>query len=192
MRLKAENALAADTSDQASALRLVLTQVERLERVVRSLLLASKPLALDVTDVNVECWLGEHLGPLNKRLDAAQITLKVECNTSTWRFDPVHLGRALENLLDNAVTYTKPGGTIHVTAATKADTLLVRVADDGPGVAADVRARLFEPFATGRADGTGLGLMIVREIAKAHGGDARLIDSSTGAVFEIEIPWRTS
>jgi signal transduction histidine kinase len=60
-------------------------------------------------------------------------------------------------------------------------------------VPAEVRDRLFEPFATARADGTGLGLAIAREIARAHGGEARLVSTtSSGAVFEIELPWRPS
>jgi signal transduction histidine kinase len=70
--------------------------------------------------------------------------------------------------------------------------LYLRVGDTGPGVPDGIRERLFEPFVTGRPDGTGLGLAIVREIARAHGGDARLIASPQGAVFEIALPWPTS
>ena len=57
---------------------------------------------------------------------------------------------------------------------------------------ASILERLFEPFVTGRADGTGLGLAVVREIARAHGVEARYVPTAQGAVFEIEVPWRPS
>ena len=53
-----------------------------------------------------------------------------------------------------------------------------------------MRARLFEPFATGRADGTGLGLALAREVALAHGGDLRHVALERGTRFELELPWR--
>jgi signal transduction histidine kinase len=82
---------------------------------------------------------------------------------------------------------------VTVAAAERDGKLHFRVSDTGPGVPADVRDRLFEPFATARADGTGLGLAIARDIARAHGGEARLVSNTpSGAVFEIELPWQPS
>jgi signal transduction histidine kinase len=66
------------------------------------------------------------------------------------------------------------------------------VTDNGLGVIAELRDHLFEPFATSRAEGTGLGLALVREIALAHGGDIRYLPQDTGACFELELPWRES
>jgi signal transduction histidine kinase len=66
------------------------------------------------------------------------------------------------------------------------------VRDTGAGVPASIRERLFEPFVSGRADGTGLGLAVVREIARGHGGEAKYVPTTQGAVFEIEVPWRPS
>ena len=85
-----------------------------------------------------------------------------------------------------------PGGSIEVAAEHHAGKLRLRVRDTGQGVPDSIRERLFEPFVTGRAEGTGLGLAVVREIARAHGGEARLVPTSEGAEFEIEVPWRTS
>lgn len=66
------------------------------------------------------------------------------------------------------------------------------MSDTGPGVPAEQRERIFEPFVTGRADGTGLGLAVVREVAAVHGGQAWLDDVPHGASFVIEIPWQPS
>jgi signal transduction histidine kinase len=57
-------------------------------------------------------------------------------------------------------------------------------------VRADERERIFEPFVTGRPDGSGLGLAVVREIASAHGGRVYLADDASQTRFVIELPWR--
>ena len=65
------------------------------------------------------------------------------------------------------------------------------VSDTGPGIAPADAERIFEPFVTTRAEGVGLGLSLVREIAEAHGGSARCVpptEGKPGAVFVIEIP----
>jgi len=108
-------------------------------------------------------------------------------------FDPVHLARAVDNLLDNAVRHAPRGGHV-VLAVVQPDArmLLIRVDDDGPGVPEPLQASLFEPFATGRADGTGLGLALAREVALAHGGELHHVPMQPGTRFELELPWRTS
>jgi signal transduction histidine kinase len=96
------------------------------------------------------------------------------------------LRRALENLVENALKH----GRGAVTLAVDADSARVRfaVADEGPGVAAGDRERMFEPFerlgANGHVGGTGLGLAIVRAIARGHFGEARV----EGARFTLELP----
>ena len=108
-------------------------------------------------------------------------------------FDPVHLARAIDNLLDNAVRHAPRGGEVVLAAAQPdARTLALRVDDDGAGVPESLQASLFEPFATGRADGTGLGLALAREVALAHGGELRHLPLAPGTRFELELPWRTS
>jgi signal transduction histidine kinase len=105
-------------------------------------------------------------------------------------FDPLQMRRALDNLLLNAIQNTPKGGQIGLEAAQRGGSLVLRVSDNGPGVSTELQTRLFEPFVTGRAEGIGLGLAIVREIAHLHGGDARLVTTECGATFEIEVPWR--
>ncbi len=85
--------------------------------------------------------------------------------------DPDRLAQVVENLVRNALTHGS--APVTVTATRDGDRVLVGVHDEGPGVPAAVAPRLFERFITGeRRSGTGLGLFIVRELARAHGGDA--------------------
>ena len=104
------------------------------------------------------------------------------------------LGSALANLLSNAIRYSPPGGTIRIDLGSFDDSLRIDVADQGPGVAAEDRARIFEPFYRGRTQpdgglpGTGIGLSIVAEAVAAHGGHVGLVPTATGACFRIELP----
>jgi signal transduction histidine kinase len=109
-------------------------------------------------------------------------------------FDSAQLARALDNLIVNALRHAPPGGhvTVRATGArwTEGERLRLEVMDDGPGVSAAERERIFEPFVTGRPDGSGLGLAVVREIASAHGGRAYLAEDSEVTCFVIDLPWR--
>lgn len=82
----------------------------------------------------------------------------------------------IANLAENAIRYTGSGGHVTVTVSADADTVSVSVLDDGPGIPAESRSRVFEPFfrASTDTEGTGLGLAIVREIADYHHGEITL------------------
>lgn len=106
--------------------------------------------------------------------------------------DGEQLYRILLNLMRNAAEAVHEGGTIRVEAQRKGRHVLVDVSDDGPGIDADVTARLFQPFASAaRPGGTGLGLAIARDLARAHGGDVSLAETGpAGTRFRIDIPDR--
>lgn len=95
------------------------------------------------------------------------------------------------NLVDNALRYTQPGGRVTVHAERSHDRAIVRVIDNGPGIGAEARARVFERFyrASSHADGTGLGLPIVREIAHRQGGTVTLEpgEGGVGLVATVEM-----
>lgn len=87
------------------------------------------------------------------------------------------LSAMVGNLVENALRYTPTGGRVTVSVSTRgADRIVLEVLDNGPGIAAEARARVFEPFFRASADteGTGLGLAIVREIAQSHRADVSL------------------
>ncbi|WP_246050833.1 PAS domain S-box protein [Nocardioides guangzhouensis] len=106
--------------------------------------------------------------------------------------DPERLGQALDNLVDNALRHGLPPVEILGTAA--GDEVKIRVTDRGPGVPADLVPRLFERFVVGETTGgTGLGLYLVREIARAHGGDVTYLPPADGEppTFEMRLPRET-
>ncbi len=105
---------------------------------------------------------------------------------------PVALRRAFANLIDNAVTY---GGEAAVTLAERADDIVVEIADRGPGIPAEKREQVFTPFfrleesRSRETGGAGLGLAVVRSIARRHGGDILLEDRPGGGlVARVVLP----
>ena len=91
----------------------------------------------------------------------------------------------VDNLLDNAALHGRPGGRIDVSVGGENGSLLVRVDDDGPGLPAEERDRVLEPFARGlgvTAPGTGLGLAIVAQQVALHGGEMQLDESPLGGL----------
>jgi signal transduction histidine kinase len=104
--------------------------------------------------------------------------------------DADHLFRILFNLLHNAVSVARDHGTLRsvdIAVERAAGTIVVRVADDGPGLPASVRKQLFRA-GVASAKGNGLGLAIARELAEMSGGTLRLAPSAKGATFVLELP----
>ncbi len=97
--------------------------------------------------------------------------------------------RAAHNLGLNAVQAMPGGGTLTLTTRAAGGRVELAVADTGPGVPADARDKVFEPFFTTRPEGTGLGLALCREVARQHGGDVTLDPAAgLGATFRLTLP----
>jgi signal transduction histidine kinase len=196
MRLKAENALASDDEGRSkSALRAILDQVGRLDALLRNLLTMTQRSQPILANVDLRTFLDRVIETHAELAASKDIKLGITTGDNPAlgaQFDVDQIRRGLDNLILNAIQNTPAGGSIMLSATGENRKLHLRVSDTGPGVPANIADRLYEPFVTGRPDGTGLGLAIVREIARAHGGDTRLIPSPVGAIFEIELPWQQS
>ncbi len=124
---------------------------------------------------------------------ATRIECRVEPSLPQCRWDGEAVRRALLNLLDNAITHGREGGHVEVAAATSGDDVTLSVADDGPGIGHSERRRIFGRFERGRteAPGTGLGLFLVEEVARAHGGRVDLVTAEgRGSTFTLVLPAR--
>ncbi|WP_043694560.1 HAMP domain-containing sensor histidine kinase [Luteibacter sp. 9133] len=190
MRLAAENALAAPSvsDEQRAPLTMVLAQVRKLDDLVESLLGMVQPIRLRLEDTAIEAWVASIERATWK--DVGPVTVERRYAPDLhWAIDREQLSRAVENLLRNAFQHAADVG---MAVVHDGHTLRITVTNAGPSLDPEIEERLFEPFASGRVDGNGLGLALVREIAEGHGGHA-LYERDDGVhAFSLEIPWRRS
>lgn len=185
----------ADLNDRTQqALDVVVSQVRRFDQMVLDLLELSR-MDVGVADVHrEEIDLVEFVRRVAARYDMNEILVTVEPGSSSVaNIDKRRFERIIANLLENARLHG--GGATWVTIEKiRPDRTRLAVEDAGPGVAPSERARIFERFARGsagrtRVGGTGLGLALVAEHARAHGGTVWVEDvPGGGARFVVEIP----
>lgn len=108
--------------------------------------------------------------------------------------DPVRLAQIVTNLLTNAIKYTPPGGTLDLEthASPALGTVTLRVSDDGPGIDAVDRPHVFERFYRSEgarsASGSGIGLAVVSQLVRAHGGTVTFVETLRGTTVEVALP----
>jgi signal transduction histidine kinase len=190
MRLRAETGLEGAPPRQGRALTAIIAQVDRLETFVAKIVSGAKGGALNPSSINVADFLRASAESVREHAEAGAVVIDVKAEPIQATFDPEQMRTAITNLLANAIDASSPGSRIDVLAEPQGDVIVFRVRDHGHGVSPEMRDRLFEPFATDRAEGAGLGLATVREIAKAHRGVVRLVDAEEGATFEMILPCR--
>ena len=199
MRLRAENALHGDAarrdpSLKDRALQAGLTQMSRIDALITELLTMTERRPAQRRPVPVAAFIEARLAGVRDLADSRGVHLAatIPASTLAWPMDEGLIGRALDNLLLNAVQHSPSGGTVRFGCSDAAGALRFTVSDDGPGIAASMLPdRLFEPFAGDRPDGTGLGLAIARELAADDGALLTLSEAGgdgRGASFSLLLP----
>lgn len=174
-------------------LTLVRDEIRRLEHILQDFLQFARPAHVTMRPVEIDELLSRVVALLRSDADRRQIEL--EClprRSSGASGDADQLRQVFMNLTLNALDAAGPGGKVRVENFSDADGHYIYVDDSGPGVAPEQRDRLFEPFYTTKAQGSGLGLPISHAIISQHGGRIELGRSVLGgARFEVLLP-RTS
>jgi signal transduction histidine kinase len=201
MRTNLDVALAdpdADVADLRHTARIVGHSTERMSRLVDDLLVWARQEHLSVRSDPVD--VGEVVRRVAAEFEtpaaANGVTLRAGIEPGLWVVgDGPALGRAVANLLANAVRVSISGTTIHARAGRQGNRIFIEVQDQGPGIDPADHDAVFQRFWRGdetqaREQGrSGLGLTIVRQIAEAHGGEVTLESSpGRGATFTIRIP----
>jgi signal transduction histidine kinase len=166
----------------------IISETDRLNRLVTLLLECASPRAPHFKPLDIHDIIAHVLDLLSAKAEGKEVRLHQELTAehSILVGDREQLIQVFLNLLLNALHFVPPGGRIDLTTSNKGRTLIARVADNGPGISADNRQRVFDPFFTRREGGIGLGLTIVQQIVQAHQGEIRAMESPLGgACFEI-------
>jgi two-component system sensor histidine kinase ChvG len=193
-----------DPALRQQLLRVARDDVGRLDRLINDISEAAR------TDAELARAEFERvdLGPLIEQLassresrretgDARIAFARPRKASATVMGNPDRLARAIDNIIDNAISFSPPDGLIEIAAARVGDEVRIRIDDEGPGVPAAAREAIFNRFHSVRPEGSefgrhsGLGLAIARAIVEGHGGQIDVQDrddAPSGARFTIKLP----
>lgn len=182
--LKRQNA-----PEQAEMIEVIGAETERLEQLAREFTALGRLPEGPPAEVDLE----ELLDELTRTSVPDAITARLQRSggrrTITGHYDP--LRRALGNILRNACEALGGAGVLDLAVSDQGGGVQVEIADHGPGIPAQLKPRIFEPYFTSKSDGTGLGLTLVRQTIEAHGGTIEVTDTpGGGATFRIWLPAR--
>ncbi|MCB8840517.1 sensor histidine kinase KdpD [Aurantimonas sp. VKM B-3413] len=178
----------------------IFEEGERLNRYVQNLLdmtrLGYGALEVRHEAVDLRETVGRAMMRLKHSLAGHRIVLDLALDLPLADGDPVLLEQVVTNILDNAAKYSEPGTAITIAGRAGARTLVLSVTDEGPGIPAEDRDKIFDMFyrvraGDGQKAGTGLGLAICQGILEAHGGSIRAQSASsgrTGTRIVVELP----
>ena len=186
-------------SDTTESLNSALDEVDRLKKLSDDLLLLAKldsaSLTMKVQAVRLDELLADCVRKMNTIADTKRISLSLRIHdVMEFEGDEDELGRAILNLLDNAIKYSREGGTVEITTRGSDRGVEMMVRDHGVGMTEDEAKFVFERFhrsnsSRSQHDGNGLGLAIVRKILEVHGGSVSVESKpGDGSAFTIALP----
>lgn len=186
-------------SMRISIAQKAVARLKHLERLIQEMLLFARGEVLGREEILVTELLQELRHTIEPLARASAVGFRVEelAGGVSLQGNRKAIAGALTNLLENALQAASHSadpvkgvaGEVVLAVRRDEDALAFSIRDNGPGLAASVSARLFEPFFTTRAEGTGLGLAIARGVARAHGGNIEAISSlGRGTEFVVTLP----
>lgn len=186
--LKREKSLSPEGQE---VLSFIISETERLNKLVSTLIDAARPRLPTFTEVNIAQLIVNTIALLRSQAQAKQIevTFNEQAQGVIAEVDADQMTQVIMNLIMNAIQVLPEGGNILVVLKHIEDKAVIEVMDDGAGIDLQHQSQIFEPFFTQRSGGVGLGLAIVRQIVQAHGGEISYQKSQmNGAQFTIVIP----
>ena len=171
-------------------LGFIISETERLNNLVSSLIDAARPRLPAFTEVNLSALAIKCIAMLSAQAQTKNVQLDCHADQDYLiKADSEQMTQVLMNLLINAIQMLPNHGKVEVGITALQDTIQLTISDNGPGIPAGSQAQIFEPFFTQRAGGVGLGLAVVRQIVHAHQGEISYSPSQQGgAQFTITLP----
>ncbi|MBU4118714.1 MAG: PAS domain-containing protein [Proteobacteria bacterium] len=183
----------ADESEEGEAARLLINEVERLNRSITELLTYARPLPLTIVEVEIEPFIEASLKLILSDAKALGVSVhhEIAMKRTRVRLDKDRLNQVLLNLYLNSLQAMELGGELHVSVqdGPRPDTVAITVRDTGCGIAENILERVMDPYFTTKPEGTGLGLAMVYKIIDEHGGTIRIVSKEgEGTTVGITLP----
>ncbi|MFC1453341.1 nitrogen regulation protein NR(II), partial [Verrucomicrobiota bacterium] len=166
-------------------------EVTRLDLIITQFLRALRPTRPKLTSVEIERVIEDALVLLRQEIEDRSIDVSIEKPESLpkVRVDRNQMQQAFFNIIKNAFQSMSDGGTLRISLGVTDRLLAVSFRDTGQGISAEDMGRIFEPYHTTKAQGSGLGLMIVQRIVQDHGGQIEVASKpGQGTAFTVLLP----
>lgn len=183
--------LSRDRSQEQSAARTMVQEVDRLNRVVTELLEFARPSELQPEQCEVNQLVRHSLGLVHRDAESKRVHVRFEPEEEElWAYlDQDRLNQALLNLYLNAIQAMQEGGELEVQTRAQGSQVRISVSDTGTGIAQSELEKIFDPYFTSKKSGTGLGLAVVDKIVQAHQGRIKVQSNpGQGSSFVLLLP----
>jgi signal transduction histidine kinase len=177
------------TGDSQQIAGRIRNEVSRLEGVLREFLELASPVSDRRESFDLSEEVRQVLELLAEEAHAHNVVLRPSRGSVTLSADHDSIHRAVVNLVRNAIQASPDGGAVEVLVSDEAHRAILKVIDRGTGLDPAIEGREFDPFVTGRATGTGLGLALVKRVAEEHGGSVALYShDGGGTIAQLSLP----
>src|SRR5471032_2610933 len=186
-----KNVRGADTARLEQFLEVSKGEISRLDYIITQFLQAIRPAPLQLKMASLNNVVEKTLELLRPEIENRGVTVKTKLsrNLTPTPIDATQMQQVLVNLVKNATQTMTNGGTLTLQTGENGDNVWVSVADTGGGIPQEQINRIFEPFFTTKKKGSGLGLMIVQRIVRAHDGKIELESHvGRGTTFRVWLP----
>ena len=177
--------------DLQKALNVAQEEIKRLDSIVQQFLGAIRPAHLHKQLENINVLVQESLAFLKPEIQDRNILVELELRKDIplIELDRNQIKQALYNIIKNAFQAMKSGGILRIRTDLEEGFVSLRFADTGGGISPEHMSKIFEPYFTTKATGSGLGLLVVRRIVREHGGEIDLAsDQGKGLTLTIRLP----
>jgi two-component system sensor histidine kinase HydH len=175
-------------SEKKKAAEVMITEVERLNRVISELLEISSPSDIKCRETDLPFLINSSLRLIQQDAEAAGIKLitALDKKIPPLLVDPDRITQALINLYINAIQAMPEGGELTIMAQDEGTGVLVTIVDTGTGMSEETYSKMFDPYFTTKNTGTGLGLAVVQKVIEAHGGTIEITsEENIGTRFTL-------
>ena len=179
--------------DLEQALQVAREEITRLDSIVQQFLGAIRPARLDTHLESINVLVQESVTFLQPEIDDRNVIVEQELRSDLplLEVDRNQMKQAFYNVIKNAFQAMKQNGILRIRTDFDDAFVTIRFADSGGGISQDNMSKIFEPYFTTKASGSGLGLLIVRRIVREHGGEIELMsDEGRGLTLTIRLPLR--